>query len=790
MERSTVQAVAFLAAECVSGLLSIACNLLVLLAIYRERSLQTVANCFIGSLALADFLVGLVIPPIYILIYLDIPNSYYGCVSMSCIALVMTDISLLNMSAIAVERFLAISRPYLYIKHITMRSAITSLLVICAAAILIGFFPLLMLLLPSKHGHVAINATYCPIQALPQKYLVYINFFSFYLPLMIFNFVAYTYILMTVKKHIRNIHLRKMTASRDTFFLSEDQANTKRKEKRGAKRTILILIVLIVCVVPLKLSDCFMYFGHMELPCDLYLAFLVLSHTKSFINPYLYALTSSKFAREVARIMPCIKVSSSPEINFLRRRFSRKGRKGSLQGYWLFPFELDDLIFEDESTQSRIYGESSMAEYNEMGNSFVPVGNSPSCTSDLDIVEWMQSSIGSYLHHDSNSFTSVRTFNASSFAERRQRTNDSSISCTQDTPDNKIRDSSQSITELLTAEHSHDLVAAQSSRGGSMVDPLTLQSPQPDMFPDEVNGKASLPHTKPMKRSESEQQSHHQSQVYKPTQVKPPLTSARPTGNVHEDGTKRKFGTSHEHLTHIKITALAHLFHKKSFVKRSGDDLDQDANILGHSPKPPSASSVQKGPSLHYECPVTYDCSAYGSHVHFDAAVTEQRKKLISGVSEGKSKTGGRSAAEERKEDSGSNGLIANVLPKDAKKEKSTGQKPSVAFHSGVSHSLNFRQDDSRDKGTLRRTPARGAHGSLDSERITFRSRSVSILQTIMTGLKKLSMVGRTQQSMECKSLGSSLSTVAEESAHTKQAQHKQSCEESTIFQIVHRESL
>lgn len=48
-----------------TGLAAICGNLFVLLAIYKLTHLQTISNYFIASLALADFVVGLVLNPIW-----------------------------------------------------------------------------------------------------------------------------------------------------------------------------------------------------------------------------------------------------------------------------------------------------------------------------------------------------------------------------------------------------------------------------------------------------------------------------------------------------------------------------------------------------------------------------------------------------------------------------------------------------------------------------------------------------------------------------------------------------
>ncbi|CAH1796947.1 unnamed protein product [Owenia fusiformis] len=94
-------------------------NILVVIAVYRERNLRTVTNYFIVSLALADIGVAVLVMPFAI--YVEIVGVWtFG--DQLCDAWVSLDVmfctaSILNLTAISVDRFIAVTQPIKYAKH-------------------------------------------------------------------------------------------------------------------------------------------------------------------------------------------------------------------------------------------------------------------------------------------------------------------------------------------------------------------------------------------------------------------------------------------------------------------------------------------------------------------------------------------------------------------------------------------------------------------------------------------------------------------------------------------------
>lgn len=86
-------------------------NMLVILALWTSKSLKQPTLCLIASLAAADFLVGCVAIPSAVVVDGRAETSFYGCLFLSCVVILLTLVSVLCLMAIAVDRFLRVYNP-------------------------------------------------------------------------------------------------------------------------------------------------------------------------------------------------------------------------------------------------------------------------------------------------------------------------------------------------------------------------------------------------------------------------------------------------------------------------------------------------------------------------------------------------------------------------------------------------------------------------------------------------------------------------------------------------------
>lgn len=119
-------------------------NCLTIAAVQLSRRLRSVvSNLFILSLAISDLLVGLTIP-YHLAFYLDVTlgDSHFICIMKFFFNIVACCVSIWNLIAIAIDRYIAIVYPLHYSRWITKRMAITVIMFGWISGTLMGSIPL------------------------------------------------------------------------------------------------------------------------------------------------------------------------------------------------------------------------------------------------------------------------------------------------------------------------------------------------------------------------------------------------------------------------------------------------------------------------------------------------------------------------------------------------------------------------------------------------------------------------------------------------------------------------
>ena len=121
MENSSYKVLALL--NIFSGVLSVASNLLVLIAIYNFSPLRKVSIFFILSLAVADFLVGLVMNPVYAWIFFvnATEENHPLRVAEHWLWLQAVVISTFTLTAVSIERYIAVTKCLHYLEIVTAK---------------------------------------------------------------------------------------------------------------------------------------------------------------------------------------------------------------------------------------------------------------------------------------------------------------------------------------------------------------------------------------------------------------------------------------------------------------------------------------------------------------------------------------------------------------------------------------------------------------------------------------------------------------------------------------------
>lgn len=277
----------YIAAEVTISILSASGNLMVCIAVGRNKKLRTVTNYFLVSLAVADFFVGTLAIPVAIMTDLGLPhNNLYLCVTLLYILIMLTQSSVFSLLAVAIERYVAILLPFHYQRLLKPRNARLVILLTWFLAFLLSSVPLIDFQNRSKH----IN--YCFFTCVVDIALfVYFSFFGCALIPLLAMFFIYAHIFLTVRRQVRRI-----AALQSALEVQARQNSAMRREAKKASSIFLLIFLFVLCWMPMHIMNCLQQFcPQCSVPLPLILTAIILSHANSAINPMLYAYRMKSF---------------------------------------------------------------------------------------------------------------------------------------------------------------------------------------------------------------------------------------------------------------------------------------------------------------------------------------------------------------------------------------------------------------------------------------------------------------------------------------------------------------
>ncbi|XP_078363665.1 melanocyte-stimulating hormone receptor-like [Oculina patagonica] len=205
-------------------LISVIGNTLVLAAILRTPSLRLPTITLLCCLAVSDLLVGLVVQPLYIANRLTANSSLHQ--ALAIIAFAACAVSLWTMTAISVDRFLALHYHMLYPNLMTTHRAIYTSVSLWLVAFLLSFL--------TFWSRNAFN---------------FASSFSIVICLFISN-VCYIRIYRVVRRHQLQIHVQQQAVESNAELSNQDMPRLTK----SAKNTFIYYIVMILSYTPLFTS--------------------------------------------------------------------------------------------------------------------------------------------------------------------------------------------------------------------------------------------------------------------------------------------------------------------------------------------------------------------------------------------------------------------------------------------------------------------------------------------------------------------------------------------------------
>ncbi|XP_041371602.1 octopamine receptor Oamb-like [Gigantopelta aegis] len=270
----------------------VAGNCLVIFAVAKFRKLQSRTNAYIVSLAFSDIGLAVLVLPLHLYEswnrWWDLPQ--WMCQARDVLESSMIHISIANLCAVAVERYLAVCHPFTHTKVTTRITAV--IIVLC------WLVPLAIWIIYDASGrrYVGIeDLRYCLFQAGNCVYLL--NQYDYYVPSvtivwvpMAVIFITYGKIFATARRHARAIQA----------LPGGEERRKKNKDYLGNTKAARILGIVVACFVvcwtPVSLAfilDTEIGYGLVSPLVAQVLAWL--GYLNSMMNPILYYIFSQDF---------------------------------------------------------------------------------------------------------------------------------------------------------------------------------------------------------------------------------------------------------------------------------------------------------------------------------------------------------------------------------------------------------------------------------------------------------------------------------------------------------------
>ncbi|GFY46067.1 5-hydroxytryptamine receptor [Trichonephila inaurata madagascariensis] len=307
-------------------LATIAGNVFVLIAILRERNLQTLSNYLVFSLAIADLMVACLVMPI---------GAQYEVMEEWILGSVMCEIwtsgdvlcctaSILHLVAIAVDRYCAVTNIN-YVQYRSTRRVGLMIATVWCVSFIVSFAPILgwkdqeFLLRVQKDKKCLVSQDI--------GYQIFATCATFYVPLIII-LILYWRIYQVVRKRIRHRpghairpaallplvcaeNVPSMTALNGSSKMisgtklrqkSRDNLESKR-ERKAAKTLAIITGVFVMCWLPFFIMALLMAICPDLIPdARLFSLFLWLGYANSTLNPLIYTVFSPDFKKAFSKL--------------------------------------------------------------------------------------------------------------------------------------------------------------------------------------------------------------------------------------------------------------------------------------------------------------------------------------------------------------------------------------------------------------------------------------------------------------------------------------------------------
>ncbi|XP_062407093.1 trace amine-associated receptor 13c-like [Sardina pilchardus] len=269
-------------------------NLLVITAVSHFKQLHTPTNILLVSLAISDCLVGLFAMPVHSMLMLESCSLFAStfCALYNMINFHLTFVSIYNISFIAVDRYIALSNPFLYLKKVSLSLAfiitryiwIVSLFYNCALLYFNGNF-----------------RNKCPDKCFVSVDEVWttVDFIVVFILPCATIITLYVNVFFIARRHA--VLIRAVLKDRKRLDV-HNNGDSMRLERKAAKVLGILVSVFLICLIPYYI--CMLLYDVLAQSYEIVVnAMLTLFFFNSTLNPIIYALFYPWFQKSMKLIL-------------------------------------------------------------------------------------------------------------------------------------------------------------------------------------------------------------------------------------------------------------------------------------------------------------------------------------------------------------------------------------------------------------------------------------------------------------------------------------------------------
>uniref|UniRef100_A0A3P9H9G9 Opsin 4xa n=1 Tax=Oryzias latipes TaxID=8090 RepID=A0A3P9H9G9_ORYLA len=314
----------------VIGTVGVTGNALVMYAFSCNKKLRTPPNFFIMNLAVSDFLMAITQSPIFFIncLYKGWIFGETGCKMYAFCGALFGISSMINLLAISIDRYIVITKP---LQSIAWTSARRTCFIIALVWLYSLFWSLAPLLGWSSYipEGLMTSCTWDYVTATPsnKSYTLMLCCFVFFIPLGIISY-CYLCMFLAIRHTSRDVTQLGSQVRKSTLI----QQQSIRTEWKLAKIAFVVIIVFVLSWSPYACVTLIAWAGYASILNPYSKAVpAVIAKASAIYNPFIYAITHSKYRETLAEKVPCLHfLAPSPKRNCISMSHSRSSVRDSM----------------------------------------------------------------------------------------------------------------------------------------------------------------------------------------------------------------------------------------------------------------------------------------------------------------------------------------------------------------------------------------------------------------------------------------------------------------------------